>query len=79
MNINEYSTKVKNFTNILAFIGACINDGDIVIVTLNGLGKYSNQFRISITIRETFLNFQKLITLFISEDMKIVTISSIGR
>jgi hypothetical protein len=79
MNINEYSIKVKNLINVLAFIGAPINDGDLVIVTLNGLGKYSNQFRISITIRETFLNFQKLITLFISEDMKIVTISSIGR
>jgi hypothetical protein len=39
MNINDYSTKVKNLANALASIGTLIDDEDIVAVTLNGLGK----------------------------------------
>ncbi len=47
-------------------------------VTLNGLGKDYSQFRTSIAVRETFLNFQDLITLLISEEMRIVGTSSNG-
>jgi len=50
MNINDYSTKVKNLTNALASIGAPIDDEDLVAITLNGLGKDYNQFRTSIVI-----------------------------
>jgi hypothetical protein len=39
MNINDYSTKVKNLADVLAFIGAPVDDKDLVAVTLNGLGK----------------------------------------
>jgi hypothetical protein len=39
MNINDYSTKVKNLADSLASIGAPIDDEDLVAVTLNGLGK----------------------------------------
>jgi hypothetical protein len=39
MNINDYSTKVKNLANALAFIGAPVDDEDLMVVTLNGLGK----------------------------------------
>ncbi len=39
MNINDYSTKVKNLANALASIGAPIDDEDLVAMTLNGLGK----------------------------------------
>jgi hypothetical protein len=39
MNISDYSTKVKNLVNVLASIGAPIDDEDLVVVTLNGLGK----------------------------------------
>jgi ketopantoate reductase len=39
MNINDYSTKVKNLTNALASIRALVDDEDLVAVTLNGLGK----------------------------------------
>jgi hypothetical protein len=39
MNINDYSTKVKNFGDVFASIGALVDDEDIVVVTLNGLGK----------------------------------------
>jgi len=46
MNISDYSTKVKNLVDVLAFIGASIDDEDLVVVTLNGLGKDYNQFRI---------------------------------
>jgi hypothetical protein len=30
---------VKNIANVLTFIGALVNDEDLVVVTLNGLGK----------------------------------------
>ncbi len=39
MNINDYSTKVKNITNALASIRALIDDEDLMAVTLNGLRK----------------------------------------
>jgi hypothetical protein len=44
MNINDYSTKVKNLVNALTSIGALVDDEDLVVVTLNGLGKYYSQF-----------------------------------
>jgi hypothetical protein len=49
-----------------------------VAVTLNGLGKDYSQFRTSIVVRKTFPNFQDLITLLISEEMKVVGTSSNG-
>jgi hypothetical protein len=39
MNIDDYSTKVKNLIDTLASIGAPIDDEDLMAVTLNGLGK----------------------------------------
>jgi len=75
MNINDYSTKVKNLADALTSIGAPV---DLVAVTLNGLGKYYSEFRTSIVVRETFPNFQDLITLLISEKMRIVGTSSNG-
>jgi hypothetical protein len=74
MNINDYSTKVKN----LASIGAPVDDEDLMAVTLNGLGKYYSQFSTSIAVRETFPNFQDLITVLISEEMRVVGTSSNG-
>jgi hypothetical protein len=32
MNINDYSTKVKNLVDALAFIGATIDDEDLVVL-----------------------------------------------
>jgi len=78
MNINDYSTKVKNLVDALASIGAPIDDEDLVVVTSNGLGKDYSQFHTSIAVRETFPDFQDLITLFISEEMRIVNTSSNG-
>jgi hypothetical protein len=78
MNISDYSTKVKNLANAFASIGAPVDDEDLVVVTLNGLRKYYSQFRTSIVVRETFPNFQDLITLLISEEMKLVGTSSNG-
>jgi len=78
MNISDYSTKVKNLAYALASIGALIDDEDLVVVTLIGLGKDYSQFHTSIAVRETFPNFQDLITLFISEEMKVVGTSSNG-
>jgi hypothetical protein len=79
MNINDYSTKVKNLADALTSIRTPVDDEDLVVVTLNGLGKYYNQFRISIVVQETFPDFQNLITLLISEEMRIVSTSSNGR
>ncbi len=78
MNISEYSKKVKNFANALASIGAPVGDEDLMAVTLNGLGKDYSQFRTSIVVREIFPNFQDLITLLISEEMRVVSTSSDG-
>jgi hypothetical protein len=50
MNINDYSTKVKNLANVLASIGAPVDDEDLMVVTLNGLGKNYSQFRTSIVV-----------------------------
>ncbi len=78
MNINDYSTKVKNLADVLTFIGAPIDDEDLVAIILNGLGKDYSQFRTSIVVRETFPNFQDLITLLISEEMRIISTSNGG-
>jgi hypothetical protein len=78
MNINDYFTKVKNLANALALIGALVDDEDLVAVTLNSLGKDYSQFCISIIVRKTFPDFQDLITLLISEEMKVVGTSSNG-
>jgi SpoVK/Ycf46/Vps4 family AAA+-type ATPase len=78
MNISDYSTKVKNFADALASIGAPVDDEDLVAVTLNGLGKDYSQFCTSIAVRETFPNFQDLITLLISEEMRVVGTSFNG-
>jgi hypothetical protein len=40
MNISDYSTKVKNLINALASIRAPVDDENLMVVTLNGLGKY---------------------------------------
>jgi hypothetical protein len=47
-----------------------------VAMTWNGLGKDYNQFHISIVVQKIFFDFQDLITLFISEKMKIIGTSS---
>jgi hypothetical protein len=61
------------------FIGAPVDDEDLMAVTLNGLGKDYSQFRTSIAVQETFPDFQDLITLLISEKMKVVGTSSNAR
>ncbi len=78
MNISDYSTKVKNLVDVIASIGAPLDDADLMVVTLNGFGKYYNEFHTSIVVWKTFHNFQELITLLISEEMIIVGISSNG-
>jgi hypothetical protein len=78
MNISDYSTKVKNLVDVLASIGAPVDDEDLVAVTLNRFGKDYSQFRTSIAVQETFPNFQDLITLLISEEMRVVGTSSNG-
>jgi hypothetical protein len=78
MNISDYSTTVKNLADALASIVAPGDDEDLVAVTLNGLGKDYSQFRTSIVVRETFPNFEDLINLLISEEMRVVGTSSNG-
>ncbi len=78
MNISDYFTKVENLANALASTRTLVDDKDLMAVTLNGLGKNYNQFCISIIVRETFSDFQDLITLHISEKMRIISTSSNG-
>jgi len=78
MNISDYFIKLKNLANVLASIGAPVDDEDLMVVTLNGLGKDYSQFCTLTAIRETSPNFQDLITLFISEEMRVVGTSSNG-
>ncbi len=78
MNMSDYSTKVKNLVDAPTSIGAPIDDEDLMVVTLNGLRKDYNQFCTSIVVRKTFPDFQDLITLLISEEMRIVGTSSTG-
>ncbi len=69
---------MKNLANVFASIEALVDDENLVAVTLNGLGNDYSQFRTSIVVWETFPHFQDLITLLISEDMRIVDTSSNG-
>jgi len=50
MNINDYSMKVKKLVDVLASIGALVDDEDLLAITLNGLGKDYSQFRTSIAV-----------------------------
>ncbi len=56
MNISDHSTKAKNLVDALASIGTPVDDEDLVVVTLNGLGKDYNQFRVSIVVQELVLD-----------------------
>jgi hypothetical protein len=42
MNINDYSTKVKNLADVFASIGALVDDENLMAVILNGFGKDYN-------------------------------------
>ncbi len=42
MNINNYSTNVKNLEFLFAFIGAFVNNENLMDMTLNALRKYYN-------------------------------------
>ncbi len=78
MNISDNITKVKNLIDVFASIRAPIDDEDLVAMILNGLGKDYSQFHTSIAILETVPDFQDLMTLLISEKMRIVGTSSNG-
>jgi hypothetical protein len=73
MNISNYFIKVKNLVDVLASIGAHVDDENLMVMTLNAFGKDYSQFQTLITVQETFLDFQELITLFIRKEMRIVS------
>jgi hypothetical protein len=79
MNISDYSIKVKNIADALTFIRAPVDDENLMVMTLNGLGKDYSEFLTSIAVRKTFPDFQDLITLLISEEMRVLGTSSNGR
>ena len=62
--------KVKGLAYSLGSIRAHVDDEDLVFVTLNGLRREYAQFRTSIGVRETFLNFQECIALLLSEERR---------
>ena len=70
LNINEYSMEVKGLEDSFGSIGAPIDDEDLVSMTLSGFGREYAQFQTSIGVRETFLDFQKLVALLLSEEQR---------
>jgi hypothetical protein len=76
MNISHYFTKLKNLVDALASIKTPMNDEDLVAMTLMDLEKNCTQFRTSIIVQKMFPNFHDLITLLISEEMRIIGTSS---
>jgi hypothetical protein len=68
MSINEYSLKIKGIVESLASINVSVDDDDLVIVCLNGLGKEYKPFKTSITVRENVPNFRDLVSMLIVEE-----------
>ena len=62
--------KVKGLADSLGSIGAPVDDDDLVPMTLNGIGRDNAQFPTSIGVHETFLDFQELVALLLSEEQR---------
>jgi len=58
MNINNYPTKVKNLTYVLSSIGAPIDNENLVVMTLNGLGKTIVIFLLQLYFKKHFSIFK---------------------
>ena len=51
LSINDYVLKVRNIVEKLGSIGVAVEDEDMVLVVLNGLGKDYTSFQTSIGVR----------------------------
>ena len=76
LSINDYVLKVRNIVEKLGSIGVAVEDEDMVLVVLNGLGKDYTSFQTSIGVRETFPSFNDLVAMLISEELRIGADSS---
>ena len=62
--------KVKGLAYSLSSIGVLIDNENLASVTLNGLGREYAQFQTSTEVCKTFLDFQKLVALLLSEEQR---------
>ena len=71
LSVNDYVLKIKEVADALGSIGATPKDDDVVFAVLNGLNDEKwKPFSTSIYVRETFLDFEDLISLIITEEMR---------
>ena len=72
LSINDYVLKIKEVADALGSVGASLEDDDLVSALLNGLNdekwKYFSTF---VYVREKFPDFEDLISLMITEEMRI--------
>ena len=71
LSINDYVLKIRGLTDQLGSIGVVVDDDDLLLVTLQGLGKEYKPFETSIAVRDTFPTFNELIPLLVSEEMRL--------
>ncbi|MCO5590494.1 hypothetical protein L7F22_044464 [Adiantum nelumboides] len=71
LSVNDYVLKIKQVLDALGSIGAPPEDDDLVFIVLNGLNDDRwKAFATSVYVRETFLDFEDLISLMITEEMR---------
>ncbi len=78
LSINDYVLKIRALTDQLGSIGVVIDDDDLLLVALQGLGKEYKPFETSIAVRDTFPTFNELIPLLVSEEMRLGHSTSSG-
>ncbi|MCO5552808.1 hypothetical protein L7F22_006325 [Adiantum nelumboides] len=68
LSINDYTLKIKDIAEFLAFIGVQLEDDDKVEVCLRGLMPAYKQFKTSIQTRENIPCFLDLIPMLVVEE-----------
>ena len=71
LSVNDYVLKIKEVADALGSIGAPPEDDDLVSAVLNGLNDDKwKAFSTSVYVREKFPDFEELISLMITEEMR---------
>ena len=71
LSVNDYVLKIKEVSDALGSIGATPEDDDLVSAVLNGLNDEKwKAFSTSVYVREKFPDFEELISLMITEEMR---------
>ena len=70
-SVTDYILSIRTIIDQLGSIGVTVDDDDLIMVTLNGLGREYKPFETSIAVRDTYPSFQELIPLLVSEEMRL--------